>query len=239
MIAKQCEQRQDRGASNAKIQSMHPRILRHQISPLATYIANGKTKEDWQKIRKLLLSGDVNHVWETAYSDFYLSRLQTRYLEPINLLQDHGKYQGEGFAIVTIQCSLVEFLESTIQGVSYRYLGRGCTLGPYEYSSSKYLFVSFLTTREPFKQHFDTPTAMTFYEDIRCGLLHEARTKGQWRIWGYSADAKLIDKTRKIIFRDNLQLAFQQFIECYRGDLLREPDLKSAFIRKFDSLCTD
>jgi hypothetical protein len=63
------------------------------------------------------------------------------------VLQEHGTFQGEGFAILAIQCALVEFLESTLQGIKYRHLRRGETLGPYEYSSSRDVFVSLLVTK--------------------------------------------------------------------------------------------
>ncbi len=202
-----------------------------------TYIAGTKTPEDWKSLRPRLQAGNNRAAWETAFADFYLARLNLRYFNPIKLLQNHGTFQGEGFSIVAIQCSLVEFLETTIQGTSYRYLRRGETLGPYEYSKSGDVFISFLTKREPFRQVFDTAAATAFYEHIRCGLLHEARTKGGWKIWAQSPNAKPIDANTKIVFRDDLQTAFEKFLQVYRSDLLTSADLQAAFIRKFDSLC--
>lgn len=200
-------------------------------------LAGDKTVEDWRQLRPRLNVGNDGHAWEAAYTDFYLTRLNLRYLIPIKLLQEHGTLQGEGFSIVAIQCSLVEFLETTIQGISYRYLRRGETLGLYEYSKSGDVFTSFLTKREPFKQFFDTTIATAFYENVRCGLLHEARTKGDWKIWARSPDAKPIHANTKIVFRDDLQTAFDRFLQTYRIDLFQSIDLKAAFIRKFDSLC--
>jgi hypothetical protein len=176
--------------------------------------------------------------WEEAYSEFYLERLRTRYLEPIRVLQTQFTGQGEGFSIVAIQCSLVEFLEATIQGSSFKHPSKGKP-GPHEYSSSGQLFQSFLTKREPFRQHFDPATAKSFYEDIRCALLHEARTKGGWRIWARTREGRLLDKEEKILYRDNLQTAFEQFLQIYRQKLLQDSKLQAAFIRKFDSLCRE
>jgi hypothetical protein len=46
------------------------------------------------------------------------------------------------------------------------------------------LIISFLMTRTPFKEDFKTENmARDFYEGVRCGLLHEARTKNGWTIW--------------------------------------------------------
>ena|ERR1035438_2951270 len=202
-----------------------------------TCIAGTKTPEDWKSLRPRLEAGNDRGAWETAFADFYLARLNFRYFDPIKLLQNYGTFQGEGFSIVAIQCSLVEFLETTIQGISYRYLRRGETLGPYEYSKSGDVFISFLTQREPFRQNFDTATATAFYEHVRCGLLHEARTKDGWKIWARSPDAKPIDANTKTVFRDDLQTAFDTFLQIYRNDLLDRAELQAAFIRKFNSLC--
>ena len=203
-----------------------------------TCIAGKKTPDDWEKLRPRLQSGNDRNAWEEAFADFYLARLSLRYFDPIKLLQNHGTFQGEGFSIVAIQCSLVEFLETTIQGSSYRYRRRNDPpLGLHEYSSSEDVFISFLTKRKPFLQDFDTASATAFYKHVRCALLHEARTKDGWTIWARSPNAKLIDTNTKIVFRDDLQTAFEKFLVVYRSDLLDDADLQAAFIRKFDSLC--
>jgi hypothetical protein len=55
----------------------------------------------------------------------------------IDTLQQNDSQREEGFSIVAVQCSLIEFLESTIQGKSYRYRRDGDPqLGQYEYSNS-------------------------------------------------------------------------------------------------------
>ena len=94
-----------------------------------------------------------------------------------------GPFRVRGSRILAIQCTLVEFLESTVQGVTYRYLRRGETLGPHEYSSSSDLFVNFLCKRDPFARDFSEALAKEFYAGVRCGLLHEARTKNGWKVW--------------------------------------------------------
>jgi hypothetical protein len=210
----------------------------HGSTSPRTVIAGAKTAGDWGRLRRCLSRRGNLAAWEEAYADFYLARLKTRYLEPIKILQTQLTGQGEGFSIVAIQCSLVEFLEATIQGSTFKHPSKGKP-GPHEYSSSGRLFISFLTEREPFRQHFDASVAKAFYEDIRCGLLHEARTKGGWRIWARTREGNLLDKEKKILYRDNLQTAFEQFLDLYRKDLLRDPELRDAFIRKFDSLCRD
>lgn len=203
-----------------------------------TVIAGKKTADDWKALLPELNAGNNHDAWTVAFDDFYLVRLRLRYLNPINLLKHHGTFQGEGFSIVAIQCSLVEFLETTIQGKSYRHRRRNDPpLGPYEYSSSEEVFISFLTKREPFLQDFNTASAKEFYKHVRCALLHEARTKDGWTIWARNTNGRLIDANDKVVFRDNMQTAFENFLQVYRNDLLNDSNLQAAFIRKFDSLC--
>src|SRR3990172_8118852 len=106
-------------------------------------IAGWKTAEDWRALRAMLVIGGSPDRWMRAFVEFFQARLGLRYLNPIKILQDHGTFQGEGFSILAIQCTLVEFLESAVQGITYRHLRRGETLGPYEYSSSREVFVGF------------------------------------------------------------------------------------------------
>lgn len=201
------------------------------------YIAGSKTADDWKTFRaKLALGADANR-WREAFDDFFHARLLLRYLNPIKLLQENGTFQGEGFSIVAIHCTLIEFLESTVQGRIYRYRRPSDPpLGAYEYSNSGDLFVSFLSGRQPFAKDFNNLLARDFYEGVRCGLLHEARTKGGWTIWAKSA-ANVVSAAPKIVYRDNFHAALLEFIDWYKGALPLDRALQEAFIRKFDSLC--
>jgi len=201
------------------------------------YIAGSKTADDWKSFRTKIDQSNDKNLWEKAYTEYFLERLEKRYFVPIKLLMENSTYQGEGFSIVTIHCSLIEFLETSIQGLKYKYLKKGQKLSKYEYSSSKKIFIKFLSSREPFKNHFTKDSAREFYENIRCGLLHEAQTKNGWVIHGCSSDKKIIDQKQRVVFRNNLQDAFTDFLNIYKHDLLNSTDYQAAFIRKFDSLC--
>jgi hypothetical protein len=202
------------------------------------FIAGPKTAADWKAFRKTLVPGNDPESWQKAFADYFHTRLSLRYLKPISVLQENGTFQGEGFSIVAIQCTLIEFLESTVEGRSYRYCRRGDPpLGPYEYSDSSDLFVRFLTERTPFKEDFDADLAREFYKNVRCGLLHEARTKGGWTIWAKSPIGKIVSAADKIVYRDDFHCALLQFVEWHRGALVGDASLQEAFIRKFDSLC--
>jgi hypothetical protein len=201
------------------------------------YIAGQKTCQDWQAFRARLVAGCERSVWEEAANGYFRERLSLRYFNPIKILQENGTFEGEGFSIVAIQCTLIEFLESTARGLSYRYVRRGEHLGPYEYSSSCDLFVGFLCERQPFAKEFNRAVAQDFYEAVRCGLLHEARTKKGWTIWGQSPTGAIIGVNPKTVYRNDFQFAILQFVDWYCAALPDDTSLQEAFVRKFDSLC--
>ena len=213
-------------------------------------IAGGFTVDDWNALKvKLEIGGEIDS-WKQAYNDFFLMRINTRYFAPINLLMKQLGKAGEGFSIVVLQCSLIEFLESTLEGKSYKHCRpKTCNdcdrriipkteLNDDQYSNSINLFKKFLTKRTPFNKYITNPTqAGNFYEYVRCALLHEARTKGGWRIHAECKSAPPIDVKNKIVYRNNLQSDFEEFVRQYGENLPNCEELQRAFIRKFDSLC--
>lgn len=98
------------------------------------------------------------------------------------------------------------------------------------------MFTSFLYTRKPFAVEFDRELAEDFYANVRCGLLHEARAKNGWRVRAAEASGHVVDRQRKLVFRDNFQTALGAFIAAYESELPNDVELQQAFIRKFDSL---
>ena len=145
-----------------------------------TKLSSKKTIGDWKAIQPKLIAGADPGIWDDVLRDYYYDRLKTRYLDPIDAVKNLNLSKGEGFAIVAIQCSLVEFLESCFQGINYKHKK---PTPPHEYNDSSAVFVSFLTKRSPFNGSFtDEALARDFYESVRCGVLHEARTKGAWLI---------------------------------------------------------
>ena len=194
-----------------------------------------KTIDDWKEICPKLCAGATARIWEQVLEDFYWDRLKTRYLDPIEAIKTNGSNKGEGFAIVTIQCSLLEFLKSCYTGMNYRHTG---PLGQYEYRKSGPVIVSFLTEREPFKTQFNEALARDFYEKVRCGLLHEARTKGAWLISSRNSSRIVYPvQPKPTLNRNTFQKAIIQFIGGYRNEVPKKIELQAAFIRKFNDLC--
>ena len=194
-----------------------------------------KAPVDWYAMRERLRKNDAG-VWREAFSDYFETRINLRYLSPIKVLQGTGTLQGESFSIVSILCCLIEFLESTARDSNYRYLNLGETLQAHEYLKSQNLIVEFLQIREPFSATFDATSAQDFYVGVRCGLLHEARTTNGWRILEEGPNGILADVANRILYRNNFQEALLEY-KVYGKTLEDDQQLQQGFIRKFDHLC--
>lgn len=203
-----------------------------------TKIAGKRTVKDWQELKKTLVPGADPKLWENAFQSFFEVRISTRYLKPVEILRASRTSNGEGFSILAIHCSMVEFLESTLQGISYRHR-RNCDppLSKDEYSQSGIIFTTFLSKRPPFCRTFDASLAADFYTGVRCALLHEARTRDGWTVKAKGPDIVTVSGGQKVVYRNNFHEALLEFIEWYNGQLPSDRALQEAFIRKFDSLC--
>ncbi len=217
-------------------------------------IAGLKTVTDWQKFVPILKKDPSPENWNEAYNRFLYERINTRYFKPIELLEDHGKNEGEGFAIVTIQCCLIEFLASirlrttftkpdtkkcNVSDCTNKIIDNTNKINP-----SK-IFTSFIKSNKPFATFFDSSNkADSFYHGIRCSLLHDAQTRDKWLIRAKVRDEKLPKDAliswngptqKKILFRNNLQQALETYLVEYSKDLQQCKSLQAAFIKKFNS----
>lgn len=177
-------------------------------------------------------------VWIAATDVALRGRLNRLYFDPIHrLTRKQGEPgQGEGFAILTIQCAVLEFLAALRKGWSFKH-GHKVQGAENYYGNSKLLYTTFLLEQAPFAASFTTQQrANDFYTDIRCGLVHEGQTKNSWRIWRGKPSDPLIDFYRKAIHRDVMQRHIETYLDLYCGELTLSVDLQQAFIRKFDHL---
>lgn len=199
------------------------------------YIAGSLQAKDWNS-RKIELTASSNEtLWARTFDEFLMTRLSLRYLTPIKILQDNGTFRGEGFTIVSVQCALIEFLAALKVGKSHKFLMKGEKVGEHDYTSSNAIFCDFLFKEEPFKKCFpDIFAAREFYKNVRCALLHEARTKNGWKIWASGSIA--VDFKEKIVRRDALQIAITSYLDSYGLILTKDHNMQAAFIRKFDNL---
>ena len=155
-------------------------------------IAGNLTISNWNKLSKNLNCLSNNN-WSDAFQ-YFEERIKTRYINPIKSILEIGDNLGEGFAVVNLQCSLIETIESFINGCNSEYNSRkrktqwkkGVTI---IFNSNKEIFISFFNNRTPFKElNID---GGLFYQDVRCGLLHETQTKNNWKIKCDTAESGL------------------------------------------------
>jgi len=93
-------------------------------------------------------------------------RFSERYLDPVL----HNP-KPHGFSILAIGCLMVEALESFRNGWKKT---SGCPGG------GAAVFSRFFQAHDEFKDL--RPVAQEFYEHVRCGILHQAETTGNWRV---------------------------------------------------------
>lgn len=228
-----------------------------------------KSDSDWYAhLQKLQQAPAVQSLWDEAFEKFYMERLKTRYFESIQKISGTAKgcndctvvaceehkpilYTGAGFAIVAIQCSLIEFFHTTIIGCNFarkaiagNYADLAAGRTNYEYSTglSKDIFSTFLSTEDPFKKFFpNIDEANEFYWYVRCPVLHEARTSNNWRIRpGERSSAHVIEKDSSgdvFLYWRSFQFAIMEFLTEYKQRLRTDSNIQEAFKRKLNGLC--
>jgi hypothetical protein len=163
--------------------------------------------------------------WEIAVAIFQ-DRINTRYLEHIGRIIGH---RTSGFAVLTLDCALIETLEQFRQG----------TEGTPSRQGEKY-FVSFLRGTS-FKEHVGEEEARLFYTSIRCGLLHQGEAKSSLvkrnstlPLISLTEDHKGVIVNAKA-FHAQLEKAIHEYSE-----LLGKPEStkeREAFRKKMNYIC--
>lgn len=223
----------------------------------STKISGKLTIGDWITDSEDLNSceNDPDHRWKDVFEKYFLDRLVTRYFAPMDAIERRSEekkekaeseaFIGEGFSIVTVQCSLIEFLQSTYEGLTYRHrYNRDPAIDrSFEYGDSGPMFKRFLSTQQPFATHFAITVggrrlADEFYDCVRNGLLHEARTKGNWVIRPGDGAGPPVDikPTEKIVYWKNFRAGLDNYITSYKRELLSKASLQRKFKQRLDNL---
>ena len=189
-------------------------------------IAPGIDAAEWQALK---LDDPHSPDWDRAIVIFE-ARIQGRFVDPVDLLisSEDSKVASEkrfGFAILAIDCLLVETLDAFREGLKDT---RG---------KSETAFCRFLTYRPTFANHFDKKRANRFYEDVRCTILHQAEiTEG--RVW--SVGPLVQEKDGEIIVnRTEFHRALKAEFENYLAELRspKEAKLRGNFRKKMNYIC--
>lgn len=214
----------------------------------------------WRKLRPTLNNSyqfDHNPVEWSETIKLFTNRLRRKFFNPVRSLISKNTLNGEGFTIVMVQCAIIESLASFREGKIYSH-GPLTGKPKYMYNNSRDMFTFFLHSAKIFEGNFyqidpklgrkkNVPfDATEFYKNVRCGLVHEARTKGPWHINATKKDAKT---ETTFIERDGHKIKILRTVLHYRLiDYLKEyvqelkvistngDNLRRLFARKLDHL---
>jgi hypothetical protein len=171
----------------------------------AMWIAPGVRADDWIQLD---LDRAASEDWSKARM-IVRSRIRERYVEPADHLiaAESQVAPGDrrfGFAVMALDCLLVETLGAFVQGLTDTR------------NVSSAVFSSFLRSRALFEQDFGPAgVAEQFYVEFRCGILHQAEVGGESRVWSVGplleVDAARITVNRNEFHR-RLSLEFDKYI---------------------------
>lgn len=221
-------------------------------------IAGSLTNKNWFELSANLDCGKDEN-WDLAFH-FFEERIRTRYINPIKAILAIEDNLGEGFAVLNLQCSLIETIESFINGWKYDNKTNSwfTTKEKKIDLSSKKIFESFFDKRNLFNDNNNSKIdGENFYRYVRCGLLHESQTKDNWKIRCNTSNNNVFyDKItkegtdEKIIYRANFQKALEKLILDYEESIVNgvglvefsefnKEQLRNNFSDKFNHICTE
>lgn len=152
-----------------------------------------------------------------SLAKFIQERFEERYFLP--MLDSQSKH---GFTFMAIGCLVVETLEAFYQG-------RADTKG-----ASKAVFREFFNRYAPLSQFGHDGD--WFFENIRCGILHQGETRDGWRI---KRSGLLLDKERKSINADQFVIELRKAVAMYGQHLMVNDDCWKNFKKKMKSVCAN
>lgn len=212
-------------------------------------------KQRWIAIKENLSEDSVLGI-EEVYNIFF-ERIENRYFKPIKLLKSHDdSIDGYGFSMVAILCSLIEFLQSTIDGKfhkktygnefrsKYQLLDSRNLLTYYQSGNSKKdnEFVNFLKELDlNFKinpiGYYDS-IAREFYDCVRCALLHDACTRNNWIIREKTEKKLIFDYSNsegKILYRNNFfEKIYEKVNIGMREQFVKDLGFRKNLLKKMD-----
>ena len=178
------------------------------------------TVDDWEA-----LAFTVEEDWQKAVN-ILEDRLRGRFFDIVAEIKDHP---FAGFAVLALDCLLIETLQQFRKGMAKTPPRKGCSY-----------FVSFLTETS-FGSYFNKITAGMFYDQIRCGILHQAEVKESSRVRKdsptlveFTADGRGLIVNRDL-FHSELVKAFKQYLADLRDP--QNGELRRNFRKKMDHIC--
>lgn len=190
-------------------------------------VAPGVDSSEWQSLK---LDDPNSPDWNRAIS-ILRERIYGRYFDPVDqlILAEQSKPAHErrfGFAIVAIDCLLIETMGAFLEGLE-------TTDG-----ISKTTFCKFLTTRHRFNGAFTEDLSKQFYVEFRCGILHQAEVGGASKVWSVGDLVRQTSGTLTIN-RNELHARLKADFDDYLVELAEPTNntLRRNFRTKMDFIC--
>ena len=163
--------------------------------------------------------------WQKAVN-ILEDRLRGRFFDIVEKIERH---EFAGFAVLALDCLLIEILQQFREGMSETPRWEGSNH-----------FVSFLTETS-FSSDFNKITAGMFYDQIRCGILHQAEVK-QSSLVRIDTDemVQLTPDGQGLIinrekFHQELETVFEQYVADIRNPANSEQ--RAHFRQKMNHIC--
>ena len=186
-----------------------------------------------------------------SIADFIYWRLYERYIAPCQKIRkvSFAQHQEEkeeakstyklriGFSVVANMCLLIETLQtfSSNKANSENY-SRQCFINffnTYGKSHFKLLDEDITKLIEPKKKDKKNIYPYNFYENIRCGILHQGETTGGWKIIN---GAKAIDVDKKLIDAKKFLDTMDKVLKAYTDELKNDEELMKKCIKKLNAI---
>jgi hypothetical protein len=149
-----------------------------------TLLAPEFTVADWYALRDQLDPDRYDRQWRRVIGRIRL-RLRERFIDPADALIGRDKRfrrvaQGPGFAVLAIDCILIETLFGYERGAHTAVGGTGPA------------FTAFLTHTPGFVKDFGVgDRAAAFGPAVRNGVLHDGETRQGWTVWKALREVRL------------------------------------------------
>lgn len=157
-----------------------------------------------------------------AIADALRRRFTERYIVPVTPTKDNRMH---GFTMMAVSCLMIESLQSFCEGWKN------------SEGKSELAFCNFFASHSEFERFRDH--SVKFYQNVRCGILHQAETTGGWRITR-KADAPLFDasslKINATIFLKRLREVLADFCDGLEDDTWNSERWEKVR-KKMNALC--
>jgi len=143
-------------------------------------------------------------------------RLKDRYLKLINNADGKDK---SSFLLLAISCLLIETIQCFYEGKNNTANNEG-----------KKIFKRFFKRENNLFPEFES---IDFYNNIRCGILHQAETKNGWRL---NKSGPLLDKKNKVINGFKFFECMNSSIDNYLDELRSKAITEERWIKAYTKL---